>query len=63
MMIEEEAFGWLFVGDIPLLYEKKNVAKQLKIETWLDLAQAMKELGLNAPKQSQKHSLSSDYIA
>ena len=44
--MEEEAFGWLFVGSVPLLYEKKKVAKQFQIETWLDLAQVMKELGI-----------------
>ncbi len=42
----EEAFGWLFVGHIPLIYEKKRLAKQFQIETWLDLAQVMKELNL-----------------
>lgn len=60
--MEEEAFDWLFVGDVPLLYEKKNVAKQLKIETWLDLAQAVRELGLNIPAENRKKSLSRDYV-
>jgi hypothetical protein len=40
----EEPFGWLFVGSIPLLYERNRVAKQVKIEKWLDLAQVVKEL-------------------
>jgi hypothetical protein len=42
----EEALDWLFVDFIPLLYEKKRVARQFKIETWLDLAQVVKELGI-----------------
>ena len=39
-------YRWLFVGDIPLLYEKKRVARQLKIETWLDLSQLLQDLKL-----------------
>ncbi len=42
----EEAFGWIFVGGVPLLYDKKKLAKQFQIETWLDLAQLLKELGI-----------------
>jgi hypothetical protein len=51
--MEEEAFGWLFVGIVPLLYEKKKVAKQFQIETWLDLAQVMKELGIEKLAESK----------
>ena len=42
----EENYGWLFVDTVPLLYEKKNVARQLQIETWLDLYQLTKELNI-----------------
>ena len=45
-MTEEENYGWLFVDTIPLLYDKKKVARQLKIETWLDLYQLTKELSI-----------------
>jgi len=41
-----EACGWLFVDFVPLLFEKRNVARQLQIETWLDLSQLVKELGI-----------------
>ena len=41
-----EDYRYLFVGDIPLLYEKERIAKQIQVETWLDLAQACKELGI-----------------
>lgn len=41
-----EAYGWLFVDFIPLLYEKRRVARQLQVETWLDLTQLIKELKL-----------------
>ncbi|MDH5482425.1 MAG: hypothetical protein OEY22_06060 [Candidatus Bathyarchaeota archaeon] len=42
----EETFNWLFVDFIPLLCETKRVAKQFKIEMWLDLTQLVKELGI-----------------
>jgi len=41
-----DAYGWLFVGSVPLLYEKRRVARQLQVESWLDLAEVLKELGL-----------------
>ncbi|MDH7564256.1 MAG: hypothetical protein QHH24_05175 [Candidatus Bathyarchaeota archaeon] len=43
----EELFGWLFIGSIPLLYEKKKVARQFQVEAWLDLTQVLKELELD----------------
>jgi maltose-binding protein MalE len=44
--LAEENYGWLFVDTVPLLYEKKKVARQLQIETWLDLYQLTKELNI-----------------
>jgi hypothetical protein len=59
----EEAFGWLFVGPVPLLFEKRRVAKQFQIETWLDLAQVLKELNIKPESTSQqKSSPASAYI-
>lgn len=39
-----ESCGWLFVDIVPLLYERRRVARQLQVETWLDLAQLVNEL-------------------
>jgi hypothetical protein len=39
-----ESCSWLFVENVPLLHDKKNVARQLKVEMWLGLAQLLKEL-------------------
>jgi hypothetical protein len=39
-----ESYGWLFVDLIPLLYEKRRVARQLQVEVWLDLTQLLNEL-------------------
>jgi len=47
--LAEESFGWMFVNSIPLQYEKKKLARQFQIETWLDLAQVMKELNIEKP--------------
>jgi hypothetical protein len=44
--LAEENYGWLFVDTIPLLCDKKKVARQLQIETWLDLYQLTKELNI-----------------
>ena len=41
---EEENYSWLFVRAVPLLYEKKNVLRQRKVEEWLDLYQLTEEL-------------------
>ncbi len=45
-MAEEEDYGWLFVDVVPLLYDKKKVERQLKVEEWLDLYQLTSELGI-----------------
>ncbi len=45
-MAEEEDYGWLFVDVVPLLYDKKKVERQLKVEEWLDLYQLTRELGI-----------------
>jgi hypothetical protein len=39
--------GWLFVDNVPLLCDRRRVARQLQVETWLDLAQLMGELEIN----------------
>jgi len=45
-LAETETYGWLFVNVVPLLYNKKKVERQLKIEEWLDLYQLTRELGI-----------------
>ena len=39
-----ESCSWLFVENIPLLFDKERVSRQLKVETWLDLTQLLKEI-------------------
>ncbi|MGD8545731.1 MAG: hypothetical protein PVH12_06100 [Candidatus Bathyarchaeota archaeon] len=39
-----ESSKWIFVDFIPLLYDKKSVARQLQVEMWLNPSPIMKEL-------------------
>jgi hypothetical protein len=39
-----ESCCWLFVENIPLLFDKERIQRQLKVETWLDLTQLLKEM-------------------
>jgi hypothetical protein len=48
---KQELYSWLFVDTVPLLYEEKNIERQNKVETWLDLYQLTKELNLGDPKK------------
>jgi hypothetical protein len=59
----EEAYGWLFVDNIPLLYDKKKVARQFQVEMWLDLTQVVKELGIEKlDKNKQNTNPTTSYI-
>ena len=58
-----EVLGWIFVDHVPLLYEKRRVAKQLQIETWLDLSQLVKELGIEKTDENKRNTNATlDYI-
>ena len=52
MAAKQELYGWLFVTTIPVLCEEKKLERQQKIETWLDLYQITKELGITESKAS-----------
>jgi len=56
-----ESCGWLFIDFIPLIYEKGRVARQLQVETWLELSKLVKELEiekLDKTKQDTRLTLS-----
>ena len=48
-----KAYKWLFVENIPLLYEAVRVAKQFQIELWLDSSLLLHALNLK-PVNSEK---------
>ena len=39
-----ESCSWLFVENVPLLFDKERISRQLKVETWLDLTQLLREI-------------------
>ena len=39
-----ESCGWVFVDNVPLIYDKRRVARQLQVETWLELSSLVKDL-------------------
>jgi hypothetical protein len=58
--LSEENFEWIFVNMVPMLCDKNRIAKQQKVETWLNLHQLTKQLGLNKielqnPKSSMRY--------
>lgn len=58
----EESYGWLFVDTVPLLYDKRRVERQMKIETWLDLYQLAKELNIGKIENRQDANTAINYI-
>jgi len=60
--MKKDTYGWLFVDKTPLLCKKKNVDRQQKIETWLNLYQLTKVLGINKSKLKKKIKTSINYI-
>jgi hypothetical protein len=56
--LSEENFDWIFVNMVPMLCEKTRIAKQQKVETWLNLYQLAKQLGLKKiERQNPKSSI------
>lgn len=39
-----ESCGWVFVDNVPLIYDRRRVARQLQVETWLELSALVQEL-------------------
>jgi hypothetical protein len=60
--LAEENCGWLFVDTVPLLYDKKRVARQMQIETWLDLYQLTKELNIVKIENQNGTSAAINYV-
>ena len=51
-----ESCGWIFVDNVPLLYERKRVARQLQVETWLDLTQLVEDLKIEKLQRGEPNS-------
>ena len=57
-----ESCGYVFVDNVPLLYEKRRVARQLQVETWLYFAQLAKELGIENFNDKKRMRSQAGYI-
>ena len=60
--MEEDTYSWLFVNKTPLLYNKKNVDRQKKIEKWLDLYQLIREFNIDKNKLKRKKKSKLKYV-
>jgi hypothetical protein len=60
--VTEESYGWLFVDTVPLLYDKRRVERQMKIETWLDLYQLVRELNIGKIENREDANTAINYI-
>lgn len=60
--MEEEVYGWLFVNKTPLIYNKKNVDRQKKVEKWLNLYQLTRALKIDKNKLKRKKKLNFEYV-
>jgi hypothetical protein len=49
-----ESFRWLFVDHVPLLYDKKRVARQFQVEMWLDPSPIIKQLKIKNVNTSKR---------
>jgi len=59
--LADENWDWIFVNMVPMLCDKTRIAKQQKIETWLNLYEAVKKLGLEKTER-QHPAASMSYI-
>jgi len=59
---KEELYSWLFVNTIPLLYEEKKIERQSKIETWLNLYQLARELGIHKTENQNDANAPMSYV-
>lgn len=59
-----ESCGWVFVDHVPLIYDKRRVARQLQVETWLQLSQVVRELKIeDVSSGNHRAELTKGYIA
>jgi hypothetical protein len=60
---KEELYGWLFVTTVPLLCEEKKLERQQKIETWLNLYQITRELGIEKAEKESSPTPPINYVS
>ena len=59
-----ESCGWVFVDNVPLIYDKRRVARQLQVETWLELSSLVKDLKIeDLDPDKRRAQLTRGYVA
>ena len=59
-----ESCGWVFVDNVPLIYDKRRVARQLQVETWLELSSLVKDLKIeDLDPEKRRAQLTRGYVA
>lgn len=56
-----QAYKWLFIGELPLMFEQRHVARQVEIEIWLDSSSLVK--ALNLARATPARNMDAKYIA
>jgi hypothetical protein len=51
--LADESCDWIFVNRVPMLCDKTRIAKQQKIETWLNLYELAEKFGLTKNGNAQ----------
>jgi hypothetical protein len=59
--VMSESYCWLFVENVPLLFDKERIQRQLKVETWLNLTQLLKEMK-EENKDNETHQQPINYV-
>lgn len=59
-----ESCGWVFVDNVPLIYDRRRVARQLQVETWLELSALVQELKIEElDPEKRRVQLTKGYVA
>ncbi len=58
----QQDLEWVFVNAVPMLFDKKNIERQKKVETWLDLYQVTRELGITTESGHPKLNEPINYV-
>ncbi len=59
-----ESCGWVFVDNVPLIYDRRRVARQLQVETWLELSALVRDLKIEElDPEKRREQLTKGYVA
>lgn len=51
MVKKSDHYKWMFIGDVPLLYDEKRLARQFQVWFWLNPEPVLEEMGLKKLKE------------